>query len=211
MGGAFNPGPPQERPQRGGGPRREWGASSGISPRFPETTARGSRDARHAANYVAQMGFQRRFTLARSPLRNRAPNAVRADNSRSRRPPSLRPGSAPSSQNWGGVGPWPSSPPSPPPQATSGQRHQEGSDPMEVEPIRGEALMETRRSHPRQGRIEGGGDRSRVEDGTTPRRRANGKGPPLASLSRKGTTSHERHRASRPTSIHLAPFLHNRR
>ena len=54
--------------------------------------------------------------------------------------------------------------------------------------------MGTRRPQRRQGRVEGGGDRGRVEDGTTPRRRANREVPPLASLSREGMVSHQRRR-----------------
>ena len=137
---------------------------------------------------------QRGSTQARSQLPGKvqAPIAVRADSSRSRWSPSLLPGAAPGSQDSGGIRPWPSSPPALPPEATTSQRHQESSDPTEVDPIRGEPLMAIRRPRRRQGRVEGGGDRSRVEESTTPGRRANRGLPPLASLNRECTASHER-------------------
>lgn len=72
----------------------------------------------------------------------------------------------------GAVGLWPSPPP-PPREVTVDQRHQDRGDPTEANPVSGEALQETRMPRRRRERVGGGGDRSRVEGGTTRGREAN--------------------------------------
>lgn len=62
---------------------------------------------------------------------------------------------------------------------------------MEVGLVREEALQETRTPHRIRGRARGG-DRGRVEGGTTPGRGTSGGALPLVSLNREGTVSHER-------------------
>ena len=93
------------------GPEENEGAEGGAAPPLPEEAAPGSQNARRAEDYVARVGVRRGSTPARSQLGNRALLAGRADNSRPSRPPSLPPGAAPVSQNSGGFGSRPRSPP----------------------------------------------------------------------------------------------------
>ena len=149
------------------------GTSGWIPPPLPEGAVPGSQDARRAADSVARMGPHRRSTQARSRLRNRALVAISFGNSRSRGLPSLPSDAAPGSQDSGDVvGSWPSSPPLPHPGATSGQRHQESSAPMEVDPVNGEALQETRMPHERRGDATGEHTEGRISTRMRARTRA---------------------------------------
>ena len=173
---------------------------------------------------------------ARNHLGNRALIAVRIDNTTSRGPPSLSPGAAPGSQESGGVEPWPNSPPKAPPGATSGQRHQESSDPMEVDPVLGKTLQETRRPHRKQARVEGGAIAAasrtvlRQDEGQTGERHHSHRyaGKVRRAMSdevigreriRKAASPPERGHApgqplgpaSKPTGSYPAPLLRNRR
>ena len=134
-------------------------------PSLPERAAPGSQDTRRAVEHVARMRYHGGFTQSRGQIGNRAPLPDRVNNGGLRRLPSLPPGATPSSQDPDGTGSRPRSTPHPPLGATSGQRHQESSDPMDVDPVRREARQENRRPHGRRGRVEEGGDRNRTENG----------------------------------------------
>ena len=156
------------------GPGENEGTAGWILPPLPEGAVPGSQYACRAADSVAQMGPHRRSAQARNRLGNRALLAIRVDKSRSKALPSLSPGAAPGSQDSGGVGSSPSSSPLPRPGATSGQRHQESSDPMEVDPVSGEALQETRRPHERRGDATREHSGGRISTRTRARTRAAG-------------------------------------
>ena len=84
-------------------------------------------------------------------------------------------------------------PPQPPLQGTTlGQQHHEGGPPMGVDGVRGGGVQEARGPIGEGGGGGGGCDRSRVEDGTTTGRGANGGALPLVSLNKEGTVSHGR-------------------
>ena len=104
------------------------------------------------------------FTQSRGQLGNRAPVADRVNNDELKRLPSLPTGATPGSQDPGGAVSRSRSTPHPPPGATFGRRHQESSNPVDVNPVRMEARQETRRPHRRRGRVEEGGDRNRTEN-----------------------------------------------
>ena len=141
-----------------------------FPPPLPEGAAPGSQYTRRAADYVARMRLHWGSTQARGQKGSRVLLAVRDNySSRLRWLSSLYYLQAQHQALGppGGRGPGQGAPPPPPPPmgATSGQRHQESSDPIEVGPVRREARQESRRPHRRRGNVEDGGDRRRTEDG----------------------------------------------